>query len=47
MIYYLPFLLLLSFGCAKKTKADTSEIKLIDRDTDILDEEDLEALPES
>ena len=47
MKFYLPLLVLVSFGCVKKTKSSTDEIKLIERDTDILNEEDLEELPES
>lgn len=39
--------LLLSMSCIKKTQTSTEEIRLIERDTDILDEEDLEELPEN
>mgnify|MGYP007012459147 CR=1 FL=1 len=48
MKFLLPLMLLfLSCGCVKKTKIDMDELHIIERDTDILDEEDLESLPES
>jgi hypothetical protein len=47
MKYYLPFLIFVSFGCIKKTKSNFEEPSLIERDTGILNEEDLEALPEN
>ncbi len=47
MKYYLPFLIFVSFGCIKKTKSNFDEPRLIERDTDILNEEDLEELPEN
>ena len=44
----LPLMLLfLSCGCVKKTKINMDEVHIIERDMDILDEEDLEELPES
>ncbi len=44
----LPLIILfLSCGCVKKTKIVMDEIIIIERDMDILDEEDLEELPES
>ena len=44
----LPLVLLfLSCSCVKRTKIDMEEVRIIARDTDILDEEDLESLPES
>tara|TARA_R100001015_G_C4635094_1_gene203466 strand:+ start:9428 stop:9574 length:147 start_codon:yes stop_codon:yes gene_type:complete len=47
MKFCLPLFILVSFGCVKNPKPNTEEIRLIERDTDILDEEDLEELPES
>jgi len=44
----LPLIILfLSCGCVKKTKIVMDEVTIIERDMDILDEEDLEELPES
>ncbi len=44
----LPFILLaLSIGCAKKPAQSAQEVRLIDREADILNEEDLEELPEN
>ena len=39
--------LLLLMACFKKPETATTEIHIIERDTDILDEEDLEELPEN
>lgn len=47
MKFILPFILFLSHGCIKKVNQNADEMRVIDRDTDILDEEDLEELPES
>jgi hypothetical protein len=48
MKFILPIIALsLTSGCIKKTNSSTQEIQIIERDTDILDEEDLEELPES
>ena len=48
MKYSLPILIfLLSSGCAKKTPNTNEAPDIIERDTDILSEEDLEALPEN
>jgi len=38
---------ILTVGCLKKTRIKMDEIQIIERDTDILDEEDLEELPEN
>ncbi len=44
----LPFILMVfSVGCAKKPTRSTQEVRLIDREADILNEEDLEELPEN
>lgn len=40
-------IIFLTFGCLKKTRIKMDEIHIIERDTDILDEEDLEELPEN
>lgn len=37
----------LSSGCVKKTRIKMDEVRIIERDTDILTEEDLEELPEN
>ena len=47
MRFLLPFIILLTTGCAKKSPTTTTEVQLIERDMDILDEEDLEELPEN
>ena len=47
MKFLLPFIILLTTGCPKKPATKTTEIQLIERDMDILDEEDLEGLPEN
>ena len=47
MKFLLPFIILLTTGCPKKPATKTTEIQLIERDMDILDEEDLEELPEN
>lgn len=47
MRFLLLFTILLASGCAKKSPTTTTEIQLIERDMDILDEEDLEELPEN
>ena len=46
-IFPLFILILLSHGCFKKTTSSITDIQLIQRDTDILTEEDLEDLPEN
>ncbi len=44
----LPFIMiLLIHGCLKKPTSSTTESQMIERDTDILNEEDLEDLPET
>ena len=44
----LPLIILfLLVGCIKKPQTTSQEIQAIERDMDILDEEDLEELPES
>tara|TARA_R100001163_G_C5057978_1_gene194541 strand:- start:91 stop:237 length:147 start_codon:yes stop_codon:yes gene_type:complete len=40
-------ILFLSSGCVKKTRIKMDEVRIIERDTDILTEEDLEELPEN
>lgn len=48
MKFTLPLIILfLHFGCVKKSQNNTSEIQIIERDSDILNEEDLEDLPET
>lgn len=48
MKFILPLAaLFLSSGCFKKANTATSEIQIIERDIDILNEEDLEDLPET
>ncbi len=47
MKFILPFMIFLSYGCIKKNNQNTEEIRVIERDADILNEEDLEELPES
>lgn len=48
MKFLLPLtILFLTFGCVKKTRIKMDEVRIIERDTDILTEEDLEELPES
>ncbi len=44
----LPFaIMLLTHGCLKKPTSGTTDTQMIERDTDILNEEDLEDLPEN
>jgi hypothetical protein len=45
-IFPLFILMFLTHGCFKKTTGSTTDSQLIQRDTDILNEEDLEDLPE-
>ena len=48
MRYLLTFAMItLISGCIKKTRIKFEEVHIIERDTDILTEEDLEDLPES
>tara|TARA_Y100001938_G_scaffold138283_1_gene203522 strand:+ start:5151 stop:5294 length:144 start_codon:yes stop_codon:yes gene_type:complete len=47
MKFLLPFFALLTMGCPKKSATKTTEIQLIERDLDILNEEELEELPEN
>ncbi len=48
MRYLLPFAMtILVSGCVKKNRIKFEEVHMIERDTDILNEEDLEDLPES
>jgi hypothetical protein len=46
-LFFAICVICLGSGCVKKTSTTSSEIKMIERDTDILSEEDLEELPES
>lgn len=46
-IFPLFIIMLLAHGCLKKTASSTTDSQLIQRDTDILNEEDLEDLPEN
>ena len=46
-VIIMMFGLLSMTACVKKGSAHQSEIKMIDRDTDILSEEDIEDFPES
>ena len=41
------FIAILTTGCVKKTKVKFEAIHIIERDTDILSEEDIEELPEA
>jgi len=44
----LPFIIiLLTHGCLKKPTNSSTDIQMIERDTGILNEEDLEDLPEN
>ena len=44
----LPFMMiLLTHGCVKKSPSSTTDDQMIERDMDILNEEDLEELPET
>jgi len=48
MRYFLTFVMItLISGCVKKTRIKFKEVHIIERDTDILNEEDLEELPEA
>lgn len=48
MRYLLPFIMLTcTTGCIRKAQTGVEAMQLIQRDTDILNEEDLEELPEN
>lgn len=48
MKFALPLLIvILASGCVKKNKIKFEAIHIIERDTDILSEEDIEELPEA
>ena len=40
-------IIFLTSGCIKKTRIKMDEVQIIERDMDILNEEDLEDLPEN